>query len=91
MGGRADSILYNLVGWVLLLPHFTNGETEAQGGEVISCVGRPTDGARLCGSEAGSISVGAVPREASEAGSAVDAPAPCGDPARRDSLGSGPT
>lgn len=30
MGRATDSNLYNLVGWVLLLPHFMDGKTEAQ-------------------------------------------------------------
>lgn len=47
MGGGADSILYTLVGWVLLWPHFTDGETEARGCEGLLCVRQPpTAGAR---------------------------------------------
>lgn len=38
MGKGTDSNLYNLAGWVLLLPYFMDGKTEAQTRELILCV-----------------------------------------------------
>lgn len=92
MGRGTDSNLYNLVGWVLLLPHFMDGKTEAQARELSSCVRQPPQvQPGLCGLEAGSASgMGLFPREDPEVHFACKKPPPHAEtPPRRTASASG--